>query len=181
MLEPPGAPARAPRVACPRRRSQLFRSKNPDPEAIDLMARLLEYVPHVRTEPRDREGERTTAGWRDGGVLDGARSRADVHGGKGRRGGDGGDVQLRLTPIEALAHPFFDELRDPATRLSAVQPLPALFNFTEQELSQRSDLNRVLIPAHAEAELRQRFKLEQYLAPNAPAVRAYMANPPPSG
>ena len=83
--------------------------------------------------------------------------------------------------MEALAHPFFDELRDPNTRLSPTQPLPELFNFTEQELSQRPDLNRILIPPHAEAALRQRLNLDLYLSPNARPVRAFMATPPPSG
>ena len=80
-----------------------------------------------------------------------------------------------------MAHPFFDELRDPSTRLSPSQPLPPLFNFTEQELSQRPDLNRVLIPPHAEAALRQQLNLDLYLAPNAKAERNFMAAPPPSG
>lgn len=34
--------------------------------------------------------------------------------------------------LEACAHPFFDELRDPNTRLPNGQPLPPLFNFTAQ-------------------------------------------------
>jgi len=33
------------------RAAQLFRSRAPDAEAIDLIARMLEYVPHVRTPP----------------------------------------------------------------------------------------------------------------------------------
>jgi serine/threonine protein kinase len=40
----------------------------------------------------------------------------------------------RLTPLEACAHPFFDELRDPNTVLPNGKPLPALFNFTEAGL-----------------------------------------------
>jgi serine/threonine protein kinase len=35
----------------------------------------------------------------------------------------------RLTPLEACAHAFFDELRDPDTRLPN-GPLPLLFNFS---------------------------------------------------
>ncbi|KAL5122169.1 Glycogen synthase kinase-3 MsK-3 [Glycine soja] len=36
---------------------------------------------------------------------------------------------LRCTALEALAHPFFDELRDPNTRLPNGRYLPPLFNF----------------------------------------------------
>lgn len=36
----------------------------------------------------------------------------------------------RLTALEACAHPFFDEIRDPSIRLPNGRPLPQLFNFT---------------------------------------------------
>ena len=43
----------------------------------------------------------------------------------------------RLSALEAMCHPFFDELRDPSTRLpdsrhanGAIKDLPELFNFT---------------------------------------------------
>ncbi|MGH0180596.1 UNVERIFIED_CONTAM: hypothetical protein FKN15_004592 [Acipenser sinensis] len=36
----------------------------------------------------------------------------------------------RLSPLEACAHTFFDELRDPGTRLSSGRDLPHLFNFS---------------------------------------------------
>jgi serine/threonine protein kinase len=36
----------------------------------------------------------------------------------------------RLTPLEACSHAFFDELRDPDTRLPN-GPLPLLFNFSQ--------------------------------------------------
>jgi serine/threonine protein kinase len=39
----------------------------------------------------------------------------------------------RLTPLEACAHAFFDELRDPDTRLPN-GPLPPLFNFSQYGL-----------------------------------------------
>lgn len=41
---------------------------------------------------------------------------------------------LRCTALEACAHPFFDELRNPNTRLPNGNPLPPLFNFKFQEL-----------------------------------------------
>lgn len=34
--------------------------------------------------------------------------------------------------LEACVHPFFDELRDPNTRLPNGRPLPPLFNFKPQ-------------------------------------------------
>jgi glycogen synthase kinase 3 beta len=41
--------------------------------------------------------------------------------------------KIRLTPMAALAHNFFDELREPATRLPNGNPLPDLFLFTKEE------------------------------------------------
>lgn len=38
----------------------------------------------------------------------------------------------RLTPLEACAHSFFDELRDPNIKLPSGREKPALFNFTTQ-------------------------------------------------
>jgi len=37
--------------------------------------------------------------------------------------------ELRLTPKEALLHPFFNELRDQNTKLPNGYPLPPLFDF----------------------------------------------------
>ncbi|KAG5356244.1 Protein kinase gsk3 [Yarrowia sp. B02] len=66
----------------------------------------------------------------------------------------------RLSAIEALVHPYFDELRDPETVLpdsrnpnNAVRQLPALFNFTRHELSIAPELNAKLVPAHAREAL----------------------------
>jgi len=38
----------------------------------------------------------------------------------------------RITAIEACAHPFFDELRQPSTKMPNGRELPMLFNFTSQ-------------------------------------------------
>lgn len=82
--------------------SKLFKPKPPT-EALELITRMLTYVP-----------------------------------------------SKRITAIEACAHPFFDELRDPATRLPDGVPLPALFNFTAEELKGvPREMREVLIPAHA--------------------------------
>lgn len=62
----------------------------------------------------------------------------------------------RLTAPEALVHQFFDELRQEGARLPNGKDMPALFNFTREELSTRPDLIRRLVPKHAEAELHAR-------------------------
>ncbi|CEG71532.1 Putative Likely protein kinase [Rhizopus microsporus] len=64
--------------------------------------------------------------------------------------------QQRITPIEALCHPFFDPIRDPNTRLPDGKSLPPVLNFTREELSIRPDLIRRLVPPHAEPELLSR-------------------------
>lgn len=56
---------------------------------------------------------------------------------------------LRCTPLEACAHPFFDDLRHPDACLPNGRPLPPLFNFTPQELTVASpELRERLIPEH---------------------------------
>ncbi|KAK7278141.1 hypothetical protein RJT34_23166 [Clitoria ternatea] len=57
---------------------------------------------------------------------------------------------LRCTALEALMHPFFDELRDPNTRLPNGRFLPPLFNFKANELrGVPSEILVKLIPSHA--------------------------------
>lgn len=64
--------------------------------------------------------------------------------------------QARLTAIEALCHPFFDELREEDVVLSNGRQMPDLFNFSREELSVRPDLISRLVPKRAEAALLQR-------------------------
>ncbi|PPD91457.1 hypothetical protein GOBAR_DD11601 [Gossypium barbadense] len=60
---------------------------------------------------------------------------------------------LRCTALEACAHPFFDELREPNARLPNGRPLPPLFNF-KQELSGASpELINKLIPDHVKRQI----------------------------
>lgn len=40
--------------------------------------------------------------------------------------------EKRIAAIEAMAHPYFDELRDPKTKMLNGKDLPKLFNFTQQ-------------------------------------------------
>jgi len=58
----------------------------------------------------------------------------------------------RMTALEACAHPFFDELRDPSVVLPNGKPLPAhIFKFSDQELANASpSLISKLIPPHAQ-------------------------------
>ncbi|KAG1946721.1 glycogen synthase kinase 3 alpha a isoform X1 [Pimephales promelas] len=58
----------------------------------------------------------------------------------------------RLSPLQACAHTFFDELRQPGTRLPSGRELPPLFNFTMTELMIQPQLNSTLIPPHARAQ-----------------------------
>lgn len=82
---------------------KVFRARTP-PEAMDLVARLLEYTP-----------------------------------------------SLRMTPLQACAHSFFNELREQGTRLPSGRELPPLFNFTEHELRIQSILNSILIPKYMQS------------------------------
>jgi serine/threonine protein kinase len=61
----------------------------------------------------------------------------------------------RLTPLQAMAHEFFNELRDPNCKLpTSSNPLPPLFDFSEQELSIDPTLNAKLFPkGHSAAAL----------------------------
>ncbi|XP_015910135.1 glycogen synthase kinase-3 beta [Parasteatoda tepidariorum] len=54
----------------------------------------------------------------------------------------------RITPLQACSHKFFDELRQPGTRLPNNRELPPLFNFTEHELKIQPSLNSILIPSY---------------------------------
>jgi len=64
--------------------------------------------------------------------------------------------EARLSAIEAMIHPFFDELRLEGMRMPNGKEFPKLFNFTKEELSIRPDLNRSLVPPYCEVELRSR-------------------------
>jgi len=69
----------------------------------------------------------------------------------------------RLSAIDAMVQPFFDELRDPSTRLpdsrhpsAPPRELPNLFDFSRHELSIAPHLNSKLVPPHARAALAAR-------------------------
>ncbi|KAJ3440342.1 protein kinase shaggy-related [Anaeramoeba flamelloides] len=55
----------------------------------------------------------------------------------------------RINPLEACAHPFFDQLRDPNTKLPNKTDLPELFDFDSEELNSVNDqIKKKLIPQH---------------------------------
>ncbi|KAH9890710.1 Pkinase-domain-containing protein [Cubamyces lactineus] len=64
--------------------------------------------------------------------------------------------EARLSAVEAMCHPFFDELRQEGAKMPNGKEFPPLFDFTREELSVRPDLIRQLVPPHCEAELASR-------------------------
>lgn len=59
----------------------------------------------------------------------------------------------RFTAIEAMTHPFFDDLRSPDIKMPNGRSVPPLFDFTREELSVRPDLIPKLVPEFARSEL----------------------------
>ncbi|KAL6142490.1 hypothetical protein ACLB2K_060770 [Fragaria x ananassa] len=61
---------------------------------------------------------------------------------------------LRCTALDALTHPFFDELRDLNTRLPNGRFLPPLFNFKSHELKGvPAEILMKLVPEHARKQV----------------------------
>lgn len=72
---------------------------------------------------------------------------------------------IRGRPMDLLGHHFFDEIRRPGCVLPGNKPLPALFNFTEQEIQDAGpQLIQKLIPPHA-AGLPNQSVLAQHMLP----------------
>ena len=128
--------------------SKVFRART-SPEAIDLVSRLLEYTPSARITPL----QVLTTFFLT--LLSLAPNYSIV---KRRKCSEEKYYQ-------ACAHTFFDELREPGTKLPSGRELPVLFNFTEQvnrntpwnllktffflqELKIQPSLNSQLVPAH---------------------------------
>jgi hypothetical protein len=57
------------------------------------------------------------------------------------------DPLARPKPLEALADSYFDELRDPNTRIPSGGYLPDLFNFTPEERRVDNALCDRLVPS----------------------------------
>jgi len=64
------------------------------------------------------------------------------------------DPQARLSAFETLAHPFFDDLRQPNVKLPNGKKMPEIFNWTKEEVEQmeRMSLTSKLVPVHMREE-----------------------------
>jgi len=59
----------------------------------------------------------------------------------------------RITPLQSCGHAFFDELRDPNTKLPNGRALPTLFDFSAEEMRMGGEpLMRKLIPSHTQGQ-----------------------------
>eukprot|EP00730_Choanoeca_flexa_P004897 TRINITY_DN11833_c0_g1_i13.p3 TRINITY_DN11833_c0_g1~~TRINITY_DN11833_c0_g1_i13.p3 ORF type:complete len:145 (+),score=2.89 TRINITY_DN11833_c0_g1_i13:1380-1814(+) len=56
----------------------------------------------------------------------------------------------RITMLDALSHPFFEEIRQPGTSLDG-NPLPELFSFVPEEMDSAPDVYDSLVPGHVRA------------------------------
>lgn len=81
------------------------------PEAVDLVSRLLQYSPHLRSSAVS------------------AYVPCGLHTYRTQFRVSESHPILMFMQLDALIHPFFDELRDPNTRLPNGRFLPPLFNF----------------------------------------------------
>jgi glycogen synthase kinase 3 beta len=88
----------------------------------------------------------------------------------------------RLKPLEVCAHPFFDELRDPNTRLPNGRPLPVLFNFAVEEQAAAKGLLKQLIPPFAMGQLQQvpASSASTSTTTTSSSVTALSSSPPPN-
>ncbi|XP_076891397.1 shaggy-related protein kinase eta-like isoform X2 [Bidens hawaiensis] len=60
---------------------------------------------------------------------------------------------LRCSALEALAHPFFDELRLPNVHLPNGRPLPPLFDFKQELSGASAELVHRLLPEHVKKQM----------------------------
>jgi glycogen synthase kinase 3 beta len=81
----------------------------------------------------------------------------------------------RPTGTEAIAHPFFDELRNPDTRMHTGNSLPPCFNFTLEELSIQPELAEKLVPPHCYEELRPHGIDMDHFTPVSPPNGYFMS------
>ncbi|CAF0957299.1 unnamed protein product [Brachionus calyciflorus] len=83
----------------------------------------------------------------------------------------------RITPLEACAHAFFDELREPNIKLPNGKDLPPLFNLTTHELSIAPHLNSRLIPSHYQSnQSENQNESEQQASSSSQSAAATLAN-----
>ncbi|PVV01898.1 hypothetical protein BB560_003663, partial [Smittium megazygosporum] len=77
---------------------------------------------------------------------------------------------MRLSAIEAMAHPFFDELRQPGAVLHNGQPFPQLFDFTLEELSVQPELAQLLVPQSIQNEFQMTTGIDVLDLHSAPII-----------
>ncbi|KAF3674575.1 Glycogen synthase kinase-3 -like protein MsK-1 [Capsicum annuum] len=116
---------------------KIFHKRMP-PEAVDLVSRLLQYSPNLRCA-----ADTPILGLYDSILTTCFLNPAIVFA-----------LLLNIRYItyrlDALVHPFFDELRDPNTRLPNGRFLPPLFNFKAHELKNvHAEILLKLVPEHA--------------------------------
>lgn len=67
--------------------------------------------------------------------------------------------ERRTKPLDGCAHHFFDELRNPNTKLPNGNDLPPLFDFTEHEWNASPELLSKLTPSHLKNEYKEKLNL----------------------
>ncbi len=65
--------------------------------------------------------------------------------------------EKRVKPLDACAHDFFHELRNPSTTLPTGKSLPPLFDFTQHELNAAPELVQKLIPGHLARSFKEKL------------------------
>lgn len=63
----------------------------------------------------------------------------------------------RISPMQGLAHPYFDELRASSSRLPNDKPLPPLFDFSEHEFRTAGKYAEQILPQHIFEELAAKY------------------------
>jgi len=66
--------------------------------------------------------------------------------------------ERRVKPLEGCTHAFFDELRNPKTRLPTGKDLPPLFDFTDHELNSTPEILEKLIPMHERSKFKDKLE-----------------------
>jgi glycogen synthase kinase 3 beta len=66
--------------------------------------------------------------------------------------------ERRVKPLEGCAHAFFDELRNPKTKLPTGKALPPLFDFTQHELDSSPEVLDQLIPNHLKNQFEEQLE-----------------------
>jgi len=80
----------------------------------------------------------------------------------------------RISPCEAMAHKFFDPLRDPNTRLPNGNPLPELFDFSEGEFKSSGRFAKKILPEAVYEELSAKYG--NGISQPAPALEVSLEN-----